>query len=167
MVLSAHFLLMTEISFTSSELENLARAVHVADWVANSHAVETAEERLPLDEVRRKIYKSLNSARILEPWPEDPVTGRIFEPKEWEEANLREIVDPFSDEQVWNRIVESIADQVFEQLFGENDFSDKPSEKAEILASIENTIENRCSEGAAIHIAVAGWSPTREDFRKD
>ncbi len=156
---------MPEISFTSSELETLARAVHVADWVANSHTGEGVGERLPLGEIPDKIYRALNAGKILEPWPEDPVTGQIFEPREWEEKNLRELVDPFSDEEAYERIIELAADQIFRRLFGEKAFPDAPEEAAEILTSIEDAIEKRCDEGAEIRISVAGWSPRREDFQ--
>ncbi|MFP4352082.1 MAG: hypothetical protein ACLFRP_04825 [Puniceicoccaceae bacterium] len=158
---------MPEISFTSSELELLGRAVHVADWVANSHAGDSAGERLPLDEIPDKIYRALNAGKILEPWPEDPETGRIFEPREWEEKNLTEIVDPFADEAAYERIIELAADQVFRELFGENAFADTPEKAAGILASIEDAIEQRCEEGASIRISIDGWHPRPQDFARD
>jgi len=48
---------MPEIHLSKDELHLLARAIYVADWVANSHAEEESERRIDLDEVRRKVKR--------------------------------------------------------------------------------------------------------------
>jgi hypothetical protein len=155
---------MPSISFTQRELEDLSRAIHVADWVANSHAAERAEERLPLDEVRQKIYRARNESELFEPWEEDPVTGEVFEPATWEDESFRKVIDPFVDEETSRRIVEFAADRIFEEWFGKEHLADQPENRSDLLGDIEDAIADGIEAGGSIRFEYEGPLPDKDSF---
>lgn len=155
---------MPELHFSKAELALLAKAVYVADWVANSHAEDESAERLDLDEVRRKIYRALNEGEVLEPWEEDAVTGEIFEPKEWEEETLAALVDPFVEDAVGERVIARLADQYFEEWFGKDAFADQPDRRADLLYDIEDAIGDGIDQGGKVDLVYRGPLPSKEEF---